>query len=79
MCHMVQLKKQIESHGRDAQLCHRGDAEGQHGDTVSQSKQPTSPSRLSYSPDVALPLISNSRESTISSRLNNTTLTKALM
>ena len=48
MCHMVQLKKQMESHGRDAQLCHRGDAEGQHGDTVSQSKQPTSPSRLSY-------------------------------
>lgn len=63
----------------DAQLCHRGDAEGRHGDNVSQSKQPTSPSRLSYSPDVALPLISNSRESTISSRLNNTTVTKALI
>lgn len=78
MCHMVQLKKQVESHSKDAQLCHHGDVEGQHGDVASQSKQPTSLSILPYSQDVALPLISNSKESLISRRLSNMIITKAL-
>lgn len=42
MCHTVELKKQVESRSKDAQLCHRGDVEGQHGDAARQSKQPTS-------------------------------------
>ena len=54
MCHMAQLKKQIESRGKSVQACRHGDVKGQHGDG-SQSKQPTSLSRVSCSRDVATP------------------------
>ena len=39
MCHMAQLKKQIESRGKSAQACRHGDVKGQHGEEVRASSQ----------------------------------------